>query len=230
MDCTHYKNRLKEAALEPASLAQEADLRAHVEACPGCRAEFERLQLFLSAMGQAVTQSSEGELAPGFAARVRQRAAEQPASTWRWFPGWAPVSAVAALAVILLAIWTRLPQEPPEAPPVIPPVIATAPKQPPVEAGPPSPTTVTVAQAARRPVEGGPRTLVVLIPRDEQEGLRQFIRATQGSRAVAAGSPEARAEKLALPVQSAELAITPLALERVEVRPIWPVVTDSQTQ
>lgn len=233
MDCAQYKDWLKDAALEGLAPRQEAELRAHLAACSNCRAEVEQLRLFLSAVDQAVTRSAEAEPAPGFAARVRQRIAEKPAAGG-WFPAWAPVTAVAALAVVLLMVWL-LPQEPPApnptvAPPVAPPMARDNPDKG-REAPPPVVAKFESNSAGKRTpqIVAARASLVVLIPRDEQEGLRQFIRASQEFRGEASTLSQ-RAPNGVKPVESEAMVIPSIALERVEVRPIPPVGTDSQTQ
>jgi anti-sigma factor RsiW len=114
MACLDYKDQLTGAALEslapgegahgeaahrdamPAPL-QDVDLRAHLNSCAACAAEFARTRLLLSAIDRGIEASVGGEPSPEMMARFRRRISEEPAPH-SWIGMWIPVAA-AALAV-----------------------------------------------------------------------------------------------------------------------------------
>jgi hypothetical protein len=109
MDCLNYKNQLADAAL--ASLApgegarqNDGSLRAHLDACADCAAEFARTRLLLSAIDRGVAASVAAEPSPEMMARFRRRVAEEPA-LHSWIGSWIPVAAAALAVAIAAFLW-----------------------------------------------------------------------------------------------------------------------------
>src|SRR4029077_11327226 len=109
MDCLDYKNQLTDAAL--ASLAtsegarqNDGGLRAHLDACADCAAEFARTRLLLSAIDRGVEASVAAEPSPEMMARLRRRIAEEPAPH-SWMGTWIPVVAAALAVAIAAFLW-----------------------------------------------------------------------------------------------------------------------------
>ncbi|HEV3254117.1 MAG TPA: hypothetical protein VG033_06905 [Candidatus Acidoferrales bacterium] len=109
MACLDYKNRLTDAAL--ASLAtgegarqNDGGLRAHLDACADCAAEFARTRLLLSAIDRGVEASVAAEPSPEMMARFRRRIAEEPAPH-SWTGTWIPVVAAALAVAVAAFLW-----------------------------------------------------------------------------------------------------------------------------
>jgi len=101
MSCKSYHDAVAEAALGG---AQDAALRDHVAACAACRDELARLRALSAAIDRGVEEITHAEPSPAFAARVRDRVAEESAARAYWWRGWVPAFAGGA-AVLVLVAW-----------------------------------------------------------------------------------------------------------------------------
>jgi anti-sigma factor RsiW len=109
MACLDYKNQLTDAALAllaPGEGASQNDsgLRAHLDACADCAAEFARTRLLLSAIDRGVAASVSPEPSPEMMARLRRRIAEEPAPHF-WTGTWIPVVAAALAVAVAAFLW-----------------------------------------------------------------------------------------------------------------------------
>jgi hypothetical protein len=109
MACLDYKNQLTDAALAslaPGEGARQNDggLRAHLDACADCAAEFARTRLLLSAIDRGVEASVAAEPSPEMMARFRRRIAEEPAPH-SWTGTWIPVVAAALAVAVAAFLW-----------------------------------------------------------------------------------------------------------------------------
>jgi putative zinc finger protein len=121
MDCKRLKDRLSDRALGGLDRPGEGELRAHLEACPDCRAALERERRLVGAIDRGVRAHLAAEPSPELAARVRMRLAEERAgsaagllSAWslvpRWWLDWGlrpwiPATAAAVIALTAALVW-----------------------------------------------------------------------------------------------------------------------------
>ncbi len=115
------KDRLSDRALGGVDRPSEGELRAHLEACPDCRATLERERRLVGAIDRGVRAHLAAEPSRNLAARVRMRLAEERAgsvaglpSAWRfvprWWPEWGlrpwiPVTAAALIGLTAALVW-----------------------------------------------------------------------------------------------------------------------------
>jgi hypothetical protein len=218
MGCKPYHEALMAAAL---GAPRAAEFEAHLRACADCRAELERQQQLAAAMDLALVSSLAVEPSPEFAARVRQRLAEEPAPRAAWFPGWLPAAA-GALGVALLVWWLIPPRTAPPAPEA--PVVAK------VEPGPPAPVegrAPSPAPKAARPsrpaplrAAGSPGPPEILLPLEQRQGVEWLYRALQRR-------PERTHDLLAQVQERAReqaetVQVAGLAIPRLEILPLGP--------
>src|SRR5687767_13104726 len=93
--------------------ARQAEVRAHLEACPQCRAELETLRWVRDV---ALKQLPGEEVPPALTERVaaaldavdRARPATSPLAGRRW-RGWAAAGAIVVAALVLLLAWPPSP-------------------------------------------------------------------------------------------------------------------------
>ncbi len=106
MACEEYREQiflLQRGELEP---GPAAGLRAHLEACPACRAAFDEEEALTAALGRATRHAAPSGLRERVAAALRSEAARAPERlprpwpTWLWRP-LLPAAAGAALAVLI---------------------------------------------------------------------------------------------------------------------------------
>jgi hypothetical protein len=90
---------------EGLTLVPDAELRAHVAGCAGCREEFEAQRRLLAAIDHGLAERLREEPSPEFAVRVRQRLAGEPVVARSWFHGWLPAAAGALAVLALVAVW-----------------------------------------------------------------------------------------------------------------------------
>ena len=103
MACARYRDRITDAALAADDVARaDAELDAHLAACPACRKEFETQKQLSEAILNGIEAGLNAEPSPEFPARVRARLVEEQIWARPWFSGWVPIAA-GALAVIALA-------------------------------------------------------------------------------------------------------------------------------
>jgi hypothetical protein len=104
MSCPRFHERLLFLASGELA-APDAELCAHLEQCAACRAKLDSLRARLAQVEGLLASQLAAEPSPAFAARVRQRIAEEAAAApgvgWWWRP--AAITAVAALVV--LGVW-----------------------------------------------------------------------------------------------------------------------------
>jgi hypothetical protein len=101
MPCEPYKNALVEAAATGAEPLGE--LRAHLAACPACRAALAQEQSLFSSIDTGLSAAVNAEIPASLLPRVRARIAEEPAVTRGWIPGWLAMAGAAAIIIAFLA-------------------------------------------------------------------------------------------------------------------------------
>jgi hypothetical protein len=102
--------QLLRALVDPSDL--EAERQDHLEQCPPCRKELERLKQGFGRLGQTARQISP---APARPFRLPSKAA--PAAWWRFKPMWATVAAGALL--FAFTVWWPHPLAPPAPVPTV---------------------------------------------------------------------------------------------------------------
>ncbi|HEV2177892.1 MAG TPA: hypothetical protein VGW33_11940 [Terriglobia bacterium] len=105
MDCERYQEWIEDAAAEVPAAARHPELKAHVAACPRCRAAFEREQSLVVAIDGSLRATLAAEPSPGFAAGVRAGLFKERVRPRSWLAGWAPVAAGVLAASLLVAAW-----------------------------------------------------------------------------------------------------------------------------
>jgi hypothetical protein len=104
MPCEHYKNALIEAAASGAEPLGE--LRAHLAACPECRAALAQEQSLFSSIDTGLHAAVNVELPASLIPRVRASIAEEPAVTRGWIPSWLAMAGAAAMLVASIAVYS----------------------------------------------------------------------------------------------------------------------------
>ena len=231
MDCEGYRESLMDAALGAIAPRHEAELRSHLASCPACRAELEAQQQLVAAIDQGVAASVAGEPSASFAARVRQRLAEERLPARSWAVRWAPVAAGALAVLVLVTVWLVRREAPvPEVSrsPAIaqPPQQAESPGEVSASGAVPSPPAERPPQSApaHRGSSGAPLVaragrLEVLVPPGEQETVLRFYAAVWSGRvdvSAVLAPPK--------PLELEELKISPLEVPplEAEARPAEP--------
>jgi hypothetical protein len=219
MLCERYQEWMIPAALGGLSPERGRELRAHVEVCVQCRAEFERVKALTGAIDRGVAASVSVQPSPDLAARVRARIAESPAPASWPFARWMPLAAGTLAAAAVLALWLR--PRATSAPPQKAPPVATTRSASPSEALPlraeraASPRMSRPnRQQARESVAG----LQVLVPPGEWNAVVRLAAAVnQGSvdgRQLVAAAEKSRAELGVNELQIAPLEIPLLSGEQ----------------
>jgi anti-sigma factor RsiW len=104
-----------------ANPAERRDVEAHIASCAACRTRAEEFR----ALWKAMEEVPAVEPSLGFNARVRQRVAAEPRTSWfGWFEPQARLALSAALLVALTVFMVKLPANHPQAP--VPAPTATA--------------------------------------------------------------------------------------------------------
>lgn len=222
MSCEKYKSRLLDFALG----AEEADLRAHLDACPSCRAELAAQRALLEKIDRGVAAMVSGEPSGDFAAHVRRRIAENAHAPRPWFADWMPVTAAALALVVLVGVLSiGGPPRPPQSAQVTPPVQESRPPRLPQmakQAPPIAPAANSSEQRAirtpRPPQSAANREPEVLVPRGEMVAVTRLLNANwsgkaDGATLMAAAVPTA---ELLKPLTKLELNISPLQIELLE--------------
>jgi hypothetical protein len=101
MPCEPYKNALVETAATGAE--PQGELRAHLAACPACRATLSQEQSLFSSIDTGLSVAVNAEIPTSLLPRVRVRVAEEPAFTRSWIPSWFALAGAAAMIVVFLA-------------------------------------------------------------------------------------------------------------------------------
>jgi hypothetical protein len=109
MNCKRYQTWLVDKALGALDGRCDAELTAHLAACPACRAALERERLLLTAIDRGVVQVVAAEPSSAMAACIRQRVAAEAGAAQQagrlGFGRWFPVAVAATLAVLLGSLW-----------------------------------------------------------------------------------------------------------------------------
>jgi hypothetical protein len=219
MSCEGYKSRLLDLALG----AEDASLRAHVDACPSCHTEFDAQLALLEKIDRGVASLVAPEPSGDFAAHVRRRIAEQAAIPRNWFSGWLPLAATTAVALILLAIVFNLgrPPRPPQSAQQTPPAQDSRPskspqiaKQAPLIAPAANSSDLRAIRTPRPPQSAANREPEVLVPRGEMAAVMRLYNANWAGKAdgeslTAAAIPTSDFLK---PWTTPELKIAPLEI------------------
>jgi hypothetical protein len=101
MSCEHHKDALVETAATGAE--PQGELRAHLAACPVCRATLAQEQSLFSAIDTRLHAAVNVEVPVSLLPRVRTQIAEEPAVTRSWIPSWLTVAAAATVVVAFVA-------------------------------------------------------------------------------------------------------------------------------
>jgi hypothetical protein len=101
MPCEPYQNALAEAAAS--GLEPQGELRAHLAACPACRAALAQEQSLFSSIDTSLHAAVNVEIPASLLPRIRTQIAEEPAATRGWIPSWLTVAAAAAVLVAFIA-------------------------------------------------------------------------------------------------------------------------------
>ncbi len=227
MPCENYKNALTEAAASSAD--PQGELRAHLAACPACRASFAEEQSLFCSIDTSLRAAANTEVPASFLPRVRARIAEQPAVARSWAPSWLALAGAAAMIVAFITLQAirrgNSPGKPPEtatqASPTVP-VLSVPRKE--NSIAPPSTERNTISQSPATVARNfsSQEILVsrtpepeVLVPRDQEVFLllyaEQWNKRKRDS-LVAAESDAALLKPLEIaPIQIAQLDVKPLA-------------------
>jgi len=195
MSCEQYKSRLLDFALG----AEDADLRAHLDGCPSCRAELEVQRGLLDKIDRGVAAMVSGEPSGDFAAHVRRRIAENAQAPRPWFVGWIPVTVAALALVVLVGVLTiGLPPRPPQSAQVTPPTPVApvekkqdVPRETAIVPRPPQggqlaslqEPRVRIGQPQRPPQSAANREPEVLVPRGEMAAVMRLYEANWNGKA-----------------------------------------------
>jgi hypothetical protein len=228
MPCKHYKDALIEAA---ASGSQpQGDLRAHLDACASCRAEFEQEQSFFSSIDAGLRVTANAEVPASLVPRVRARLDEAATPQRRWMQHllFATAGIALLLAIFLFARPHHSgPDDQAKQTPQIPIRRAPATNAGPQNSGPDAQIVSSSANNSRARVHS---TLLrpmassqpeVLVPPDEREAFSSFV-AVLGERrelalALVTPAPQTKDESASLePLQINGLEIKPLAATESE--------------
>ncbi|HUI40618.1 MAG TPA: zf-HC2 domain-containing protein [Terriglobia bacterium] len=236
MNCKRYQNWIPEAALGALGASRQAQLDAHVLACPACARALEAERRLLAAIDQGLARNVAAQPSAEFAARVRMRLAEereQMRPSAGWLPG-RPIlvtfAALAALAALVLAVRfvQRAPQRTQLTTPSAPIRTATPSARelatvtrPPARALLPAPThraSGTVAhgsEGARSGRENQTPQLQVLVRPGQWAGITALYRAAQSGRVDTSSLAERPAMDLD-PLQVPPVEIKPLVTAALE--------------
>jgi hypothetical protein len=103
MPCEPYQDALVEAAASGAE--PQGELRAHLAACPACRAAFVQEQSLFSTIDTSLHAAVNVEIPASLLPRVRASIAEEPAITRGWTPSWLALAGAAAMVVVFIAVY-----------------------------------------------------------------------------------------------------------------------------
>jgi hypothetical protein len=187
MNCERFKTRMTDFALG----ADDAELRAHLDACPSCRAELGAQRALLASIDRGLASMVAAKPAGDFAAQVRRRIAQEGVSPRPWFSGWLPVTAAAALAlVVFVAVLTiGRPPRPPQSvrvtqPAPIAPAGTSREAAPPEAARPEPPRTVAFGRRPPRELQSATnREPEVLVPRGQMDAVMQLYNSVWSGKA-----------------------------------------------
>ena len=218
MSCEIFKSALNEAAATNACPA--GDLRAHLEACTDCRAEFAAARTTFAAIDSHLSAIANIQPSSAFLPRVRSLLGRGSTRKLNWTPVGltAAVAAVVVLAVVLFPLHQRnTPQPQPlqssraretqSSKPVVP------------QVGKPRQEAHTVlkhsAPVSRHQARGNVRQEPdVIVPEEERVSFARFLSAVQRREvALALAKIPARDEQKLLqvdPLEVAKLTIAPL--------------------
>jgi len=224
MSCEIFKTALNEAAATNAYPA--ADLRAHLEKCANCHAEFTAVRTTFAAIDSHLSVLANIQPSSAFLPRVRSLIRRDNTPKFKWTSVWL-TAAVGAAVVLAVMIFPFFHHENPLQPQLLrsseapenqssKPIVAQS------ELPPQETRTVlkrSVPRFDRHKALGNARNNVprepdVLVPQEERVSFAQFLSAVQRREvAVALANIPARDEQKLLqvdPLQVAKLTIAPL--------------------
>ena len=224
MSCAPYKNALVEAAASGSEPLGE--LRAHLAACPACRATFAQEQSLFSSIDTGLHAAVNVEVPASLFPRVRTHIAETvPQRTWTRSLPFATVTAALAFAIFLFARPhhadpANQAKQTPQSPVTELPVANTghSNSDPATQI---ASSNVNNSQTPRHPTLL--RTVAssqpeVLVPPDEREAYSRFIFTVQQRRDLAAALLAPSPKKQDAPVTLELLQIADLELKPLEGR------------
>jgi len=97
MPCDHYKDALIEAAVSRAQ--PQGELRAHLDACASCRAEFEREQTLFASIDAGLHATANADVPASLLPRVRARLDEESVPRRIWATNWLVLASAAVMVV-----------------------------------------------------------------------------------------------------------------------------------
>ncbi len=211
MSCEQFNTRLTDFALG----AEDAELRAHLDACASCRAALEAQRALLASIDRGLVSVVAEAPSGDFAAHVRQRIAQEGVTTRPWFAGWLPVTATALALVVLVGVLTiGRPPRPPQSVDVTPPAqvapIEKADAVAPPEVTPTEPPrTVAIGRPPRPPQSAANREPEVLVPHGEMQAIARLMDASWNGQADGASLTATAA-----PMSE---ALKPLSIEQLKI-------------
>jgi hypothetical protein len=230
MPCQHYKEALIEAAAR--SVERQGELRAHLDACPACRAAFEQEQSLFASIDAGLHITANAEVPASLLPRVRARLDEESVPRRIWATNWLVLASAAVIVVALFAaraVWRpNILQNPLEtAGKMSVPRRATPPTQsqtpvvaPPVEMNFSSRRQLAIAKnsPARETFVKRKTTPEVLVPRDQEVLLAEYAEKWRLHKRAPLLAQDADATILVplqvAPIQIAELDVKLLADEK----------------
>jgi len=188
MPCEHYQDALVDAAAS--GLEPQGELRAHLAACPACRATFAQEQSLFSSIDSGLSAAVNVEIPASLLPRVRASIAEESAPRRIWVSKWLVLASATVMFVAFLmarAAWRSNVIHQPVVTAVnatVPPHVAAPPQnhdsavEPPLEKnGVPKNQVVTAKNhlAPESPARGK-STPEVLVPHDQEILLAEYAK------------------------------------------------------
>lgn len=220
MPCEDLRESLTRAAAEGG--APTAELSAHVDVCPVCRAFFEEERQLFSAIDSGVHAAANAKVPPSFLANVRVQLNEHASSTRVRFPAWMAVAAAAALtvAVVFRSVRHETQQQSPASSQVAHAASVAPPDAPSTPEG-------AIARSQRRKAAAMPKTrqhagiqppveqFTVLVPSGQKAAVDSLIlnlrRGKVDGADLVAQTPEAPVQKLQIaPIEVSPIVVKPL--------------------
>jgi hypothetical protein len=233
MPCEQYQKALIDLAC--AATEPRRDLRAHLDACPSCRASLERERLLLASIDSGAHNMANAKLPPSLLPVMRARLAQgasaaKPAGTAGWTYAAAATAALFVAALLVNSLGPRHQQV--AAPEIAVPqstnetrVIKEPSAQSPAAVPPASVVHIPKPQvepllARRRSASAEPE---VIVPPDEREALARFLSDSQtrwhGAESLVAQVTESKQSPFPLPL---------MQIARLEIPPLEPLVQERE--
>jgi anti-sigma factor RsiW len=231
MSCQHLQNVITDSLAAGAELPRE--VRAHAEGCPACRAALERERALFSALDAGLHARANAEVPAGFIPGVRARIAGTQSPRRLFFPAWAAVLSMAAVALALTIGFVLRPHgsglgnvseiTPPVARTVLP-TGAVPDTTPPLEKI--APTASSGHYSGRIPRKAAAQAhapaVEVLVPQEDRMALARLV-----SKLTKPGSPQGNTLMASLVRETDSPPIADLVIPPLEVKPLLPEPLES---